>query len=343
MKIYYVVNARLPNDKAHGIQIAQMIKAFRALGVELSLVHPHRSEDGLHSWGRAGFVLRSAMFMIGSFLLLLSRVLVGQKFLIYSVDMDTFSYAFLPLLAPTFCEMHSPKPPTLLNRFFFKRVRGIVATTEATREELVRTFSLSRELVTVEPNGVDLDLFNNFNKEDARQKLNLKKDDKIALYVGRLYGWKGLAILPQAFRALGNVQGYLVGGTTEELAQLTGEAIPENLTAVGVRPPEEIPLWLSAANALIVLGTTGNIDSLKYTSPMKVFEYLASGRPIVASETPALREVLDTDVYWYEPDNAEALARAIQSAVEGRIIEGKADRYSWKERTRRILTFIEHA
>lgn len=342
MKLYYVVNARVPNDKAHGIQIARMTEAFRAVPLTLSVISPKRRAGGLYARGKWGFLISSFFFILWSALFLIGRRIRGEHFVIYTIDMDTFSYTLLPLIAATFAEMHSPKPNTFLNRLFFAHVSGVIATTRATKEALAETFTIPHERITVEPNGVRVADYRRMNKQEARKQLLLPQEKKIVLYVGRVYAWKGLGIFSQAIGELSEIVGYFVGGTEDELVKLTGEPLPKNLMCVGVRPHEEIPLWLAGADALLVIGTLGNEDSMRYTSPMKVFEYLAAGRPIVASRTPALTEVLDT-VDWYEPDNVSSLKKAIQKAVQEEPQPHKASHYDWQERAARIVHFmIEH-
>ncbi|MSU73604.1 glycosyltransferase, partial [Candidatus Kaiserbacteria bacterium] len=114
---------------------------------------------------------------------------------------------------------------------------------------------------------------------------------------------------------------------------------------VGHVPHAMVPLWQSAADVL-VLPNTGTQDiSTKYTSPMKLFEYMASGRPIVASDLPSIREVLPEDSGFYcAADNPRELAAAIRKVIDGpdeaRL---RADRavdlvraYAWEARARRI-------
>jgi len=110
-----------------------------------------------------------------------------------------------------------------------------------------------------------------------------------------------------------------------------------------------VPLWASAADILLVLGTKRDEQSYRYTSPMKVFEYMAMQRTIVASRTPALESILDKDeCVFYEPDNAQSLAESITEAA-GELVENsvrtgnayrKARHYSWSARAKRIHTFM---
>jgi glycosyltransferase involved in cell wall biosynthesis len=211
---------------------------------------------------------------------------------------------------------------------------------------LEKNFSITPSRIIVEPNGVAVEVFRAHSREEARTKLNLPAMEKIVLYVGRLYAWKGLEILPHAFARAQEVHGYIVGGNKKTFELLTKISTPRNMHIVEARPQSEIPLWLAAADVVLVLGTAKNDGSLRYTSPMKVFEYMAAQRPIVASRTPALREIFDEfEVHWYEPDNAQSLAAAMQEAVREGVVPSreKAAYYDWQNRAVRIVDFIKHA
>ena len=135
--MYYVVNARMPSDKAYGIQIAKMCEAFIEQGVELELCIPktHQSHISLKEFyglrvdvptrtfagpdwydrGRVGFAISSLVFMTSVCFYLLKH---GHSALVYTIDMDSYSYAPLALLtAPIAVEMHSPKSPNR-SRFY---------------------------------------------------------------------------------------------------------------------------------------------------------------------------------------------------------------------------------
>ena len=118
----------------------------------------------------------------------------------------------------------------------------------------------------------------------------------------------------------------------------------------GYRPPSEIPLWLKAADVLVLPNSAKKDISKFYTSPMKLFEYMASKRPIVASNLPSLREILNKEnaILLVEPDNPEALAQGIKQAMEDRnlvqtITQNAYDdvqNYTWEKRAEKILKFI---
>jgi len=87
-----------------------------------------------------------------------------------------------------------------------------------------------------------------------------------------------------------------------------------------------------------------------YASPLKLFEYMASGRPIIASDLPALREVLnDKSALFFKPENAADLARAIKMLKSSQTLGYHLSRqalsdvkeYTWSNRAKKILEFIK--
>lgn len=374
MKMYYIVNARMPTEKAHGIQIAKMCEAFIEAGVELTLVVPRRATDprsvreyyGLRvdvplvripalDWyggGHVGYFLSSMSFMFSYLFFIWREKRAGEKFILYTVDTDNYSSSALAFLGlPLFSEMHGAKLRTLAQRVLFKKVTGIIAINKIIVEELKNNFPRSRARYIVEPNGVDLSMFAGIDKREARTRLGLPQDTPMVLYTGRFFEWKGLEILPRAAAATPSIRWQIVGGDQMEFTAVVKTTLPNNFFFAGSRPHSEMPLWFAAADALIVLGTARDIQSYRYTSPMKLFEYLAAGRPIIASNTPAIREIVsENEVIFYTPDDAHDLARAVQSSVlsSGEELSVRieaamhlAETSSWRGRAERIVHFIE--
>lgn len=349
MRIYFVANARMPSQKAYGIHIAKTCEALVLLGHDVTLVVPSRADGGslrqaygLHTdvpvvrlrsvvfenYERVGFLLMGVSFMMSSLLFLRRKKRAGEQFLIYTVDMDTFSHTLLPLAGKVVAEFHSPKHSTLLARFFFKRAK-VVATNPLIAAELQKTFGLQNTLV--EPNGVDESFFDLPTSSGHR-----------AVYVGRFYAWKGLEILPKAAKLLPDVEFKVVGGSKEEFAKVFGDA--EGLEFAEV-PYTQVKDELAQADVLLLTGTKKNEDSNRYTAPMKVFEYLATGKPVVASRTQALLSLVPESLVQYcEPDDAEALAGAVQTALAdqgGREVRmAFAREHTWRARMTRIATLF---
>lgn len=341
MKIYYVANARMPSEKAHGIQLAKMCEAFLLRGANLELVLPARGKASSlkEFYGlkieipvrripvlNLGFILSSLSFMLSYFMYLLGK----KNALVYTIDMDNFSFVSLRLLGlPYFSEIHGAKNKNFIWSIFLKKISGGIVINKNIKESLLKTFGLAREKIIVQPNGIDLEMFSDkISKEEARAKLNLPPDKKIAIYVGRRTWWKGMEILAEAEKLLA----------------------PGTICVVENRPYREIPLWIRAADLCLVLGTKKNEYSYLHTSPMKLFEYMASGRPILAADTPANREIVsENEAYFYEPDNPKDLADKIEyiltnppdSKLKVDNARAKAENYTWSKRAQKILEFME--
>lgn len=371
MRLLFIAGARMPSEKAHGIQIAKMCEAFLDEGLDLTLIVPVRRTTkksvqefyGLHrpipivylpvlDWydrGRIGYFLSALSFMCSYTLYLLRH---GRKpgTVVYTVDLDHVTYAPIALLGiPFFVEMHGGKPSTWIHYALFARARGIIPTNPITKEQIQKEFGVMDDRFIVEPNGVDFSAFAVEQKDAARDELGLASGMKLALYVGRFFDWKGLEILSQAVKLLPpDITLAVIGDSADKFIAVTKEQ-PGRIVFYGEKPYTQIPQWASAADALLVLGTKRDEQSFNYTSPMKVFEYMALKRPIVASRTPALKSILgDDECIFYEPDNAHSLAGAIERAVgesadnaarSGRAYEN-VQRYAWISRARRISEFM---
>lgn len=372
LKIYYIANARMPTDKAHGIQLAKMCEAFIEAGFGLELIVPRRKTDprsirefyGLRvevpvaklpvpDWyrnSRIGFGASSFVFALGYFFYLLIKRIRGERFVIYTTDIDQFSFFLIPFLGiPYFVEMHDAKPKTRPFSWLFRRVSGIVAVNGIVKSDLERTFPISPDKIIVCPNGYDPAFFaSEQDKNAARAKLGLPLDKKMVMYVGRVYPWKGLEVFVNTARLMPDPLFYLVGGTADELRKIGAmEHQHPNLICAGKKNLQEIPQWLWAADVLVVLGTSRDEYSWRYTSPMKLFEYAAAERPIVASRTPAIQAaVSEREVFFCKPDSAPDLAETIQFVLtheedaRRRLAAARSSIVSWKDRARVINDFI---
>ena len=111
-------------------------------------------------------------------------------------------------------------------------------------------------------------------------------------------------------------------------------------------------LYLAAADVAVLPNSSQAQISSNYTSPLKLFEYLASGKPVVASNVPAIREIVQNEqtALLVEPDNARALAEGIQRIHSDRTLHEKirlsglevARQHSWKSRGSLIKDFLEN-
>jgi hypothetical protein len=186
--LYFVVNARMPTEKAHGVQIAKMCEAFIEDGVDLVLVLPRRwnaygksitefyslrvdvptkvlwSFIERHNGGPLWYYLTSISFRLSYFFYFLFYV-DKKSSVLYTVDIDNRSYSSMRFLGiPFFSEMHGGKPKNWLHRRLFSAMRGVIPTNPITKKELAENFHVPDDRFLVEPNGVDLAHFFSYLK-----------------------------------------------------------------------------------------------------------------------------------------------------------------------------------
>lgn len=121
-------------------------------------------------------------------------------------------------------------------------------------------------------------------------------------YVGNLYRGRGVELVVELARALPEVAFELVGGSEADLARWRAGGLADNLRLHGFVPPAQLGALYADLDVVLlphprhgVVGATGASDISRWTSPMKMFEYMASGAAIIASDLPVLGEVLRHD------------------------------------------------
>ena len=234
-------------------------------------------------------------------------------------------------------------------REIVQRADGIVVISEPLAEDVTRLFGPVHP-PTVVPDAVDLDQF------PAPAKGVLEEERVRVVYAGSLYPYKGVDDLVEMLRHLPErVHLTIVGGqSAEDLARLKALAradadLEGRVHFTGLVAPSEVPTHLLDAD-LICLPAGSSLRSRRYTSPLKLFESMAAGVPIVAAPVPALTSVLeDRRTGLIAPGCAPAdLARAVLAAIEspdesraiGRRAREAAAGFTWHERARRIVERI---
>lgn len=251
-----------------------------------------------------------------------------------------------------FFEAHSFPKNYFLYSLFFKRLKGIIVITRKLKDFFLRK-GIAENKILVAPDAVDIKIFNvGSSMFEARGKLNLPKDKKIVLYTGHLYSWKGADTLAKASEYLPkDTEIYFVGGTESDKRNFQPRTSNfERIKVVGHRRHSEIPYWLKSADVLVLPNTAKEEISKYWTSPIKMFEYMASKRPIVASDLPSIKEILNEDnAILVKPDDPKALAEGIKKVLESpelaERISAKAfqdvQQYTWEKRAEKILGFIQ--
>lgn len=375
-RLFLIFHGRFPGEKAASLFAAKSAEAFARAGMDVVLLVPRRvgrsrvDPYAYYSVERnfdvvyvptldlfvlpiprsLAFSISFAVFSLLSLAYLLYRA--GRGDIVYSNEpLPIFLSSFY--FPRTLYELHDfPERKKGFYGWLFKRAQRLLITNTWKVEELGRLFNVPEDKMLYEPNAVESEKFDiPVTKEAARQRLGLPVEKKIVVYTGHLYSWKGVDTLAAAARLLPrDTLVVFVGGTAHDITHFkeTG-GLAENILLAGHRDHGEIPLWQKAADVVVLPNTARKKISKYYTSPMKLFEYAASKRPIVASRIPSIVELLDENrAFLVEPDNAPALARGIVSALEDAALAGcrAASAYewvlehTWQKRAERILRFI---
>lgn len=375
MKILYIANSRIPTEKAHGLQIITMCNSFVNNGLDLELILPTRKnliKDNIFDYYKINrnfkikklFIFDPTFFLkfpAGTYIKFQSFFFIIKLFFYFltlknrkKMIVYTRDEYLLPVLQlffkKVYYECHNVPKNIKYHLKYWYKCQQIITITKGVKEKLI-SIGLAKEKILVCPDGVDLDKFNiPDTKEQARQKLNLPTDKNLIIYTGHLYEWKGAQILAQVAQYLNNNEVIVfVGGSTKDVIQFKEKYTKDNILILGYQEHSTIPLYLKAAD-ILVLPNSGQSDiSRLYTSPMKLFEYLASKRPIIASKLPSIEEILNnSNSVLVDPDSPELLAKAIKILLSDTNLSDKlaqqafldVQEYTWDNRAKKIINSL---
>jgi len=369
MKVAYIAHNRIPTEKAHGIQIMNTCSALAKHGAEVELVIPtrrnHIKVDSFVYYGiEKNFTIKklfsfdlirygSLGYRIQHFSFIISTILYGLRTradIYYS--RDETALLFLRWIGKRVVwETHEGRynPST---RLLIKRVAGIVGITKGLKD-FYQEKGVPEQKIVVAHDAVDISQFNlPLSPQEARAKVGLPLNKKIVTYTGSLYlyKWKGVDVLLEAASYFGKEYVFvLVGGNEKEIAHIKEKYQNKNIMPVGHRPHKDIPFYLKASDVLVIPNKKGDIISERFTSPMKLFEYMASGVPIVASKLPSIEEVLSTrNAALVPPNDPGALAYGIKRLATDHDYTLKlrtqafddVRHYTWERRAQTIYSFL---
>jgi glycosyltransferase involved in cell wall biosynthesis len=206
--------------------------------------------------------------------------------------------------------------------------------------------------ICVSPNGTDLDSFlPHQSQTTARQKLNLPLEKPIVLYSGHLQDYKGIPTILEVASSLPHYQFMLVGGWPQDMERVRSICEARQLTNVqltGHVPQSDLPTYLYAADVLL-LPTSQTWKLANTTCPLKLFDYMAVKKPIVASALPTIQTILRDrhNALLVQPDDPRSFKEAITTLIDhssvAQTLAGQAhqdvQQYTWENRADRILQF----
>jgi glycosyltransferase involved in cell wall biosynthesis len=371
MNIVYVAPIRLPTERAHGYATMKLCEEFARAGHEVTLIVPSKWAPALKEKDPFKFYDIEQNFKltrIGSTDLLGAKE--GRGSIAFWIDMLSFvmgmkmragiilanadvvylrDFRLVPFLPKEklMLEVHDIPPQVARFVTAVKTARKVVTISHGLKNKIAEL--TGRDDVLVAPDAVDLAKFEQApSQAQARQLLNLPFNKKIVLYAGHFYDWKGADVFAAAAASMPNVYSVLVGGVEPDYERLLEQYKHlANIEIISFQHPSRMPLYLAAADVLVLPNKSTSEISSRYTSPLKLFEYMAAGKPIVASDLPSIREILDeSTAILVKPDDSEALANGIKKALTpdfqklAQVAKEKVKSYTWPSRAHNILSAI---
>jgi glycosyltransferase involved in cell wall biosynthesis len=388
VRILYLADIRFPLERANGIQSMETCHALADRGHGVTLVvrpdteTPARDPFAFYGLPRSANlhievvpVTGPAMARRAGYLTFAIGRSIGttRQDVVLTRDLSLASLVMgLPrtLRAPVVYEAHTiaaeaaqARPdlltgapaasPSKLKRLDAREARvwrgadGYVTITDGLRRELERRFG-PRSRVAVIPDGVRAALHADTTERADDRPFTIG-------YAGHLYPWKGVDLIVEAVAALPETRALIVGGHDKEpdLARVKAFATQldcaSRITFTGLVPPAQVATHLRAADVLVLPNPRSAISNA-HTSPLKLFEYMAAGRPIVASDLPSIGEVLSdgTNALLVEPGNPQALVAGIRRIMDDPELatrlaaQAAADvrDYTWARRAERLETLL---
>ena len=374
MKIACITTSVVPSSSANSIQAMKVVHALRELDMDVRLWVPdfQRAEwvEIADIYGlKEEFEITWLPFLPAAKKYDFCWNAVSQSIrwgadLIYTWSLQAAALALIRKKSAVM-EFHD-YPMGTFGPFLFRlflRLNGnkmVLTTTRALARGIENQFNFefSGDVLQIAPNGTDPERYADLpDPPQARQELGLLRGLTVG-YSGHFYAGRGMDLLVDIARALPHINFLWIGGRKADILpwreKLVGDSI-HNVTITGFIPNSRLPLYQAAAEILVMpysrnIAGSGGGNIARVINPMKMFDYLAAGRAIVASDIPVFHEILNEEIAVFcEPENPEDWVKVIKDLSEcpaliknlGISAKLKAVNYTWKKRAQTTLNRFE--
>ncbi|MBN2143878.1 MAG: glycosyltransferase family 4 protein [Candidatus Aureabacteria bacterium] len=376
MKIVCISVSQVPSIKANSIQLMKVCQAFAQLGHDVTVLVPSYQPSfsvmdpsaravhyGLTCSFPVEYLTMSPFLRTYDFCLTAVRQARSCKGdVIYTRSLPAAVFALL-LRIPVLLEMHAPPEgrfgPLIFRLFLsLSGKKRLLPISKALADILDSGYNISRRSssvsVVVSHDGVDLERYQDLPDSVTARRILALPEIPTAVCTGNLYDGRGRKMVTELARRLPHMQFLWIGGDSKAVecwrAQLAGDKI-SNIILTGFIENSRLPLYQAAAEVLLmpyermITGSSGG-NTAAFCSPLKMFEYMASNRPVISSDLPVIREVLNSaNAVLCPPDELEAWEHSLRLLLED---PGKrnqlasqarqdADCYTWIRRQNKIL------
>ena len=373
MKVTYIANSSIPSTSANSVHVMKICEAFKKQNIDIKLVVPDKGEkellNGMDVYEFYGikekfpiktYKILKKMRGINLYLFYLNIVLKEKADVIYTREIMVSFFCIL-LKRPHILELHGKIKyvSNILNNLFnkfnlfnSKYMLKLVVISKALKKIYIDEYKINENKISVLHDGVTIDNFKNLQPKELLK-------DKIEIgYIGSLYQGRGIDIILEIAKVYKDLNFNIYGGEENQIKEWQNYCIDKNINNVkfyGHIPNKDVPNTLVKQDILLMpyqkkLQTRGVQNTASWMSPMKMFEYMASGRIIISSDLPVLREVLnENNSFLVSPDNIEEWIKTIEFILNNKKIaikkanQAKKDvlKYTWDSRVKKILEIIK--
>ncbi len=203
-------------------------------------------------------------------------------------------------------------------------VNTVITQTETLKKILSK---FTNKNISVISNGVDTKLFSNINNTNMRKKYNLTNKDILVVFVGSFMQWHGVQDIVKLAERFNNVKFMLIGNGPlfSEIKERSNDV--KNIILVGSKDHEEIPKYLNSADILIAPFNTDRFKKLRdlgfWWCPIKLFEYMASGKPIVSYDYSEVRNIVCDSALLAKTNDLEDFGNKLKILIENKDLRNK--------------------
>jgi glycosyltransferase involved in cell wall biosynthesis len=383
LRLAYISTAIVPSPAAHARQIVSMCQAFNALpGVHVTLyARPAVGIDSPHEWRRAietqyGAIGPVDLVDVGggehsdssrafrvarriiSAMNIKNRLAHSRHTILYTRDPYLLAFA-VPKGAAVIVEEHQP-PVRFFDDWLRRRavsngrIRGVVYITDALRNRYIEHGVYRDQAQIVAPDGCSIREIRQGYARKSKHTPSGRIERPRVGYVGRLHGGRGIRLIFEMARRRPNVTFEIIGALGQDQSLIASR--PKNCMVRGYLTSAELAGAFDELDIVLMpyernTQTSGGMVSTAWMSPMKMFEYLASGIPCIASDLPVLKEVLQggKNCLLAKPGAVDEWIKCVDRlAADGELRRRltasalqDAESYRWDRRAARILSALE--
>ena len=387
MKTYYISPSTIPSRSANSIHVVNMCEALTQLNHDVTLFVRSETLDsegckaaikdfyGIDST-RIDVVVYQCRMARGAELIIALRALLCFVIDFFSGDAPDFIISrnlygavLLGLLfrRKVVYETHAPDKGIrkVMQGWLVRSLRTpSIVISAALRKVLALLHGVPEEMLYVMPDAARAGQGPMSDADRQCQQeillgasLDVSAYDMIVGYFGQLFPGRGIEIIQGVAAAIPHYAFIVYGGNEKEIKSWRENNTNKNLYFMGHLPPGKVRKAMAMMDVLLMpyqktvsIGLNG-VDTAQWMSPMKLFEYMSVGVPIISSDLPVLREVLtdrfncllvvpDDVMIWTEALGQLASSPELASSISGEAYEQFREEYNWGSRAQKIICLV---